>query len=440
MENKKPKKLGEPKLPELGENEHKKSHKKSNSNVEDLSLKDSTKLEERLHNFVNNYDELITGFKNIKTKSTDKILSINPKQSNTTQSAVQIRKETKIDNLVSQVTPSPTEVAEKYDIQNLTNIEEIKDFYDYTENCLLLISKLSVPDPKEIESLKIDLPEPLTKKRLAIFDLDETLIHCELKNISKAEKIITIKLPNGNKARVGLNIRPQIVPALEQIKKDYNMIIFTASDKSYADSVVNYIDPFGTYFKYRLYRSNCVKVSTENGPVYVKDLRVIRNVPLSNMVLIDNSVLSFAFHLENGIPILPFYSNKDDNEMESLKNYLTKLSKYDNIVEYNSNMFNLKSLMNEASTESINDIQEEEKMIVPIQLTTSNSKQNSGNKKQIMRASTMVKEKTNNELVRTKKQDNLENENKLYKPTRRKSKLQTKIFETLENVKKEGLN
>lgn len=437
MDNKKLKKLSETKLPDLSDTEYKKTHKKSNSNVEDLSLKESTKLEDRLHNFVNNYDELISGFKNIKMKSSDKLLNKNPHKNNT-QSAFQIKKESKFDSLVSQVIPNSSENAEKIDIQNLTNIEEIKDFYDYTENCLLLISKLSVPDPKEIEPLKIDLPENLTKKRLAIFDLDETLIHCELKNISKAEKIITIKLPNGNKARVGLNIRPQIVPALEQIKKDYNMIIFTASDKSYADSVVNYIDPFGTYFKYRLYRSNCFKVTTENGPVYIKDLRVIRNIPLSNMVLIDNSVLSFAFHLDNGIPILPFYSNKDDTEMESLKNYLSKLSKYENIVEYNSRMFNLRSLMSEASTESVSERQEEENLLSNLALI--NTKQASTAKKPLIRASTMIKEKASNELVRTKKQDNLENENKLYKPTRRKSKLQTKIFETLENVKKEGLN
>lgn len=419
---------------EVAELENIRGHKKSNSNVEDLSFKDSTRLEEKLHNFVNNYDELITGFKNIKTKSTDKMLNVTTKPSNT-QSAIQIRKETKIDNLVSQVPLTSTENTEKIDIQNLTNIEEIKDFYDYTENCLLLVSKLVMPDSRELEELKVNLPEQLTKKRLAIFDLDETLIHCELKNISKAEKIITIKLPNGSKARVGLNIRPQIVPALEQIKKDYNMIIFTASDKSYADSVVNYIDPFGTYFKYRLYRSNCVKVITENGPVYIKDLRVIQNVPLANMVLIDNSVLSFAFHLDNGIPILPFYSNKEDNEMESLKNYLTKLCKYEDMIEHNSKMFNLKSLMIEASTEGIKDFREDEENI---QIAV---KQQAPVKKSIVRSSTMIKDKpSNNELIRTKKQDNLENENKLYKPTRRRSKLQTKIFETLENVKKDGLN
>ena len=88
-----------------------------------------------------------------------------------------------------------------------------------------------------------------------------------------------------------------------------------------------------SYFKYRLYRHNCVKLNSENGTIYVKDLRIIKNVPLSNMIIIDNSVLSFAFHLNNGIPILPFYSNKEDYEMVFLKNYLTKLSKYDNLTE-----------------------------------------------------------------------------------------------------------
>jgi hypothetical protein len=103
--------------------------------------------------------------------------------------------------MVTQVQQNP-QVEEKIDIQKLTNIEEIKDYFEYTENCLQLISKLTMPPMEEIESLRIDLPEKLLKKKLAIFDLDETLIHCELKNPQKAEKLITIKLPNGNKARV----------------------------------------------------------------------------------------------------------------------------------------------------------------------------------------------------------------------------------------------
>lgn len=89
------------------------------------------------------------------------------------------------------------------ELKKLTNIEEIKDFMDYTENCLKLIKKLKIPDEKLIEKMKIDLPDYMTKKKkLAIFDLDETLVHCEIQNPKQAEKIITIKLPNGGKAKV----------------------------------------------------------------------------------------------------------------------------------------------------------------------------------------------------------------------------------------------
>jgi CTD small phosphatase-like protein 2 len=132
------------------------------------------------------------------------------------------------------------------------------------------------------------------------------------------------------------------------------MIIYTASDQSYADSVVNYIDPTGEFFKYRLYRHNCVEVKLEDQPkpIYVKDLRIIRNVPMENKIIIDNSVLSFAFQLENGIPILPYYQNKDDIEMENLKNYLIKLSICENLQLHNGANINLRALLEEAESSS----------------------------------------------------------------------------------------
>jgi hypothetical protein len=45
------------------------------------------------------------------------------------------------------------------------NIEEIKDFYDYTENCLHLISQLTIPSVEEIKDLQLDLPEKFLKKK-----------------------------------------------------------------------------------------------------------------------------------------------------------------------------------------------------------------------------------------------------------------------------------
>lgn len=44
--------------------------------------------------------------------------------------------------------------------------------------------------------------------------------------------------------------------------------------------------------------------------MHVKDLRVI-NRNLAEIVLVDNAAYSYAFQLENGIPILPFYEGSD---------------------------------------------------------------------------------------------------------------------------------
>jgi len=199
-----------------------KKHKKSNSSVAEFAFNDNSKADTDYNspgepiydqeNFINNFDDILNIIKQEKHKSSSKerskrkenssdgklhsskSISQKVKKIKGTSNSVQ-EFESKLDSLVTQVD-------EKVDIQNLTNIEEIKDYYEYTENCMHLIAKLTMPDIKEIEHLLLDLPEKLTKKKLAIFDLDETLVHCELKEPSKAEKMIQIKLPNGGKARV----------------------------------------------------------------------------------------------------------------------------------------------------------------------------------------------------------------------------------------------
>lgn len=70
------------------------------------------------------------------------------------------------------------------------------------------------------------------------------------------------------------------------------VIVFTASHQTYADAILDYLDPDNKLFQYRMYRQHCVQ--TPEG-YYVKDLRVIRNRSLNNMCLVDNSVYSFAY-------------------------------------------------------------------------------------------------------------------------------------------------
>lgn len=87
--------------------------------------------------------------------------------------------------------------------------------------------------------------------------------------------------------------------------------------------MLDYLDPTGELIEYRLYRDSCM--ATEEG-VYIKDLRIIKNRNLKDIVIIDNAVYSFGFQLDNGIPILPFYEDKTDEEMLHLIYYLKCLS------------------------------------------------------------------------------------------------------------------
>ena len=36
---------------------------------------------------------------------------------------------------------------------------------------------------------------------------------------------------------------------------------------------------------------------------------------MEDIVIVDNAVYSFGFQLENGIPIIPFYEDKEDEEL-----------------------------------------------------------------------------------------------------------------------------
>lgn len=60
----------------------------------------------------------------------------------------------------------------------------------------------------------------------------------------------------------------------------------------------------------------------EAGGIYVKDLRIFKNVELKDMLLVDNAVYSFGEQLDNGIPIKNFYEDTKDTEFLYLMKFL----------------------------------------------------------------------------------------------------------------------
>ena len=148
------------------------------------------------------------------------------------------------------------------------------------------------------------------------------MIHClDDRDPESEEPDVIVRIPmheEGDYADAGINIRPHLYECLKQANEYYQVIAFTASDRQYANAILDFIDPDKELIQYRLYRDHCVE--TEYG--YIKDLRIIANRDLKDLVLVDNSVLSFSFQIENGIPILPFYVDRRDEELLHLVYYL----------------------------------------------------------------------------------------------------------------------
>lgn len=137
--------------------------------------------------------------------------------------------------------------------------------------------------------------------------------------------------------KVGINIRPGLTEMLEQLYKEFQLIVFTASHRNYANAVIDHIDPENKYIKYRLYREHC---SISKSGLYVKDLRII-NRDLKNMVLVDNSAHCYAYQVENGIPIIPYFHGKNDFELKMICSYLRKLKDSEDVRVKNRETFKL---------------------------------------------------------------------------------------------------
>lgn len=59
--------------------------------------------------------------------------------------------------------------------------------------------------------------------------------------------------------------------------------------------------------------------------VYVKDLRIIRDRELKNIVIVDNSIISFAYQIENGVPIKAYTRQENDEELLYMVTFLEEI-------------------------------------------------------------------------------------------------------------------
>jgi CTD small phosphatase-like protein 2 len=297
-------------------------------------------------------------------------------------------------------------------IISLTNMEMISDFYEYTENCMRLITEL---ESKEKQKNKIPprdfiFEDNLERKKIAIFDLDETLIHCvgdiRTKKNEEYQQKITVTMPTKTQVQIGINIRPHWKKSIREIKKKYYIVVYTASHNNYADAVLDFLDPENCIFEGRLYRKDCIQAQIDETKFYVKDLNIFKNFNLKDIVIIDNSVLSFAYHLNNGIPIVPYYNSKEDSELIILSKYLLFIADCYDLRKCNIEHICMESFLLQAQREKIEDSFKSDEENDSEKEKNNTNKENE-NKEDIKINEYKLREKTERKKTSNNKRDNL---------------------------------
>lgn len=160
-------------------------------------------------------------------------------------------------------------------------------------------------DPNNQHSSHYKMPslyqQPLLPQKrdyTLVLDMDETMIHFDQR-------------------RNQFKARPHLQVFLQEASVHWEIIVFTAALKDYANWILNDVDPQKLITR-RLYRDSC----TFRRGTYLKDLNKIGK-DLSKVVIVDNLPENFSLQQNNGIGIKSWFNdNKNDKELLKLAKVL----------------------------------------------------------------------------------------------------------------------
>ena len=131
---------------------------------------------------------------------------------------------------------------------------------------------------------------------------------------------------------------------LEKLSKIFDLYVFSSASTQKVTQILNRIDPNHDIFMGFLSRENCF--FNEKGILF-KDLRIIKNKDLNEIILIDHTTISIVSQINNCIPLLFWDGSPDDCELKHLMKYLKKISFSFDIREENKKWFKLSDLITE---------------------------------------------------------------------------------------------
>ncbi|CAK75998.1 unnamed protein product (macronuclear) [Paramecium tetraurelia] len=156
-----------------------------------------------------------------------------------------------------------------------------------------------VETPKEYVDKRVVKLKKQKLEKVVVLDLDETLIYYK---------------PNQT------IVRPFCQEFLERLSRICILVLFTAAKKEHAINMLKIIDPNKKYFK-------AICTSDHNDWQYI--------------VIVENSPKNFVAQINNGIPIIPFEGQQNDNQLELLLSFLEIVLLVDDVRVQLANIFKL---------------------------------------------------------------------------------------------------
>ncbi|KAJ6242991.1 scp1-like small phosphatase 4-related [Anaeramoeba flamelloides] len=181
-----------------------------------------------------------------------------------------------------------------------------KEFYF---NSLLLSQILNVPETTK-KDLKLKPSLVDSNKVILCLDLDETLISSTFQKPTDYDFSCVFRDGNNQRNVVYIKKRPMLDHFLQTVSQFFDVVIFTASLKEYADPILDILDPKNELFRLRLYRDSCSLFCGS----YVKDLRLLTS-DMDSILIVDDLSCSFLFQPDNAIniPSYNYYSRRHCN-------------------------------------------------------------------------------------------------------------------------------
>uniref|UniRef100_A0ACD5T7A6 Uncharacterized protein n=1 Tax=Avena sativa TaxID=4498 RepID=A0ACD5T7A6_AVESA len=165
-----------------------------------------------------------------------------------------------------------------------------------------------------------------------VLDIDGTLIHSSM---SADGADFSFPMLREEKAyTVYVKKRPYVDAFLEKVAQMFEIAVFTASLSSYADQLLDILDPENRLISRRYYRDSCLVVDGS----YLKDLTIIE-ADLAKVAIIDNTPEVFQLQVHNGIPINTWSSDPYDVSLPALIPFLETLAVTEDVRPIIANKF-----------------------------------------------------------------------------------------------------